>query len=127
MLRAEAPLADWPQTRRPRRVGWAVALFSMPNSDEPHVLRGELRAAVGRWREALADFDVVLRGPRRGKRRHSARQPTLKRRDAWNARCGAEPWPAAAWATTLARAPICAIASASFARPLRPRGGPPAW
>jgi hypothetical protein len=34
----------------------------MPNSDERYVLRGELRAAVGRWREALGDFDVVLRG-----------------------------------------------------------------
>jgi TolA-binding protein len=39
-----------------------LSLAQMPNSDEPHVLRGELRAAVGRWREALADFDVVLRG-----------------------------------------------------------------
>jgi TolA-binding protein len=38
-----------------------LSLAQMPNSDEHHVLRGELRAAVGRWREALADFDIVLR------------------------------------------------------------------
>jgi TolA-binding protein len=61
MLRAEALLQIG-------RKGDALAeldrlsLGQMPNSDEPHVLRGELRAAVGRWREALADFDVVLRG-----------------------------------------------------------------
>jgi len=61
MLRAEALLQIG-------RKGDALAeldrlsLAQMPNSDEPHVLRGELRAAVGRWREALADFDVVLRG-----------------------------------------------------------------
>jgi TolA-binding protein len=39
-----------------------LSLGQMPNSDERYVLRGELRAAVGRWREALRDFDVVLRG-----------------------------------------------------------------
>jgi tetratricopeptide (TPR) repeat protein len=61
MLRAEALL-------QMGRKGEALAeldglsLAQMPNSDEPHILRGELRAAVGRWREALADFDVVLRG-----------------------------------------------------------------
>jgi TolA-binding protein len=61
MLRAEALLQIG-------RKGDALAeldglsLGQMPNSDEPHVLRGELRAAVDRWREALADFDVVLRG-----------------------------------------------------------------
>jgi hypothetical protein len=61
MLRAEAFL-------QMGRKGDALAeldrlsLAQMPNSDEPHVLRGELRAAAGRWREALADFDVVLRG-----------------------------------------------------------------
>ena len=61
MLRAEALLQIG-------RKGDALAeldrlsLAQMPNSAEPHVLRGELRAAVGRWREALADFDVVLRG-----------------------------------------------------------------
>jgi len=39
-----------------------LSLSQMPNSDERYVLRGELRAAVGRWREALGDFNVVLRG-----------------------------------------------------------------
>jgi hypothetical protein len=61
MLRAEALLQIG-------RKGDALAeldrlsLGQMPNSDERYVVRGELRAAVGRWREALADFDVVLRG-----------------------------------------------------------------
>jgi outer membrane protein assembly factor BamD (BamD/ComL family) len=32
-----------------------------PASDERVVLRGELRAAAGRWRAALADFDTVVR------------------------------------------------------------------
>jgi len=32
-----------------------------PTSDERLVLRGELRAAGGSWRSALADFDAVLR------------------------------------------------------------------
>jgi hypothetical protein len=39
-----------------------LSLGQLPNSDERYVLRGELRAAVGRWREALRDFDIVLRG-----------------------------------------------------------------
>jgi tetratricopeptide (TPR) repeat protein len=61
MLRAEALLQIG-------RKGEALAeldqmsLGQMPNSDERYVVRGELRAAVGRWREALGDFDVVLRG-----------------------------------------------------------------
>jgi hypothetical protein len=61
MLRAEALL-------QMGRKGEALAeldrlsLGQMPNSDEHHVLRGELRAAVGRWPEALGDFDSVLRG-----------------------------------------------------------------
>jgi tetratricopeptide (TPR) repeat protein len=60
MLRAEALL-------QLGRKGEALAeldrlsLGRMPNSDERQVLRGELRAAVGRWREALGDFDVVVR------------------------------------------------------------------
>jgi tetratricopeptide (TPR) repeat protein len=44
-----------------------LSLGRMPNSDERYVLRGELRAAVGRWREALGDFDIVLRGHAEGK------------------------------------------------------------
>lgn len=31
-----------------------------PSADERLVLRGELRAAAGRWQAALADFDAVL-------------------------------------------------------------------
>jgi tetratricopeptide (TPR) repeat protein len=60
MLRAEALLQIG-------RKGDALAeldrlsLGQMPNSDERYLLRGELRAAVGRWREAEGDFDVVLR------------------------------------------------------------------
>jgi tetratricopeptide (TPR) repeat protein len=44
-----------------------LSLGQMPNSDERYVVRGELRVAVGRWREALGDFDVVLRGHAGGK------------------------------------------------------------
>jgi hypothetical protein len=61
MLRAEALLQIG-------RKGDALAeldrlsLSQMPNSDERYLVRGELRAAVGRWQEALGDFDVVLRG-----------------------------------------------------------------
>ena len=60
MLRAEALLQIG-------RKGDALAeldrlsLAQMPNSEERYLLRGELRAAVGRWREAKGDFDVVLR------------------------------------------------------------------
>jgi hypothetical protein len=31
-------------------------------SEESHLVRGELRAAAGRWREALQDFEVVVHG-----------------------------------------------------------------
>jgi hypothetical protein len=61
MLRAEAfLLLD--------RKGSALAeldkltLDGLPNSDERRVLRGELRAASGRWRAALADFQTILAG-----------------------------------------------------------------
>jgi hypothetical protein len=37
-------------------------LASLPNRDEHFVVRGELRAAAGRWREAQQDFDEALRG-----------------------------------------------------------------
>jgi len=37
-----------------------LSLSSMPNRDERLVLRGELRAAAGRWREAQEDFGIVL-------------------------------------------------------------------
>jgi tetratricopeptide (TPR) repeat protein len=61
MLRAEALL-------QLGRKGEALAeldrlpLGLMPNSDERHLVRGELRAAVGRWIEAQQDFQFVLHG-----------------------------------------------------------------
>jgi hypothetical protein len=39
-----------------------VSLASLPNRDEQRVVRGELRAAKGRWREAEQDFDEALAG-----------------------------------------------------------------
>jgi hypothetical protein len=33
----------------------------MPGSEDERLVRGELRAAAGRWQEALADFDAVVR------------------------------------------------------------------
>ena len=36
-------------------------LASLPNRDEQLVVRGELRAADGRWRAAEQNFDEVLR------------------------------------------------------------------
>jgi hypothetical protein len=38
-----------------------TTLASLPNRDQQLVVRGELRAAHGRWREAREDFDEVLR------------------------------------------------------------------
>jgi len=38
-----------------------VPLASLPNRDEQLVVRGELRAAKGRWREAKHDFDEALK------------------------------------------------------------------
>jgi hypothetical protein len=37
-----------------------LPLASLPNRDEQFVVRGELRAANGRWREAKQDFDQAL-------------------------------------------------------------------
>jgi hypothetical protein len=37
-----------------------LSLDGMPNSEDRHVVRGELRAAAGRWRAAHADFQAVL-------------------------------------------------------------------
>jgi tetratricopeptide (TPR) repeat protein len=41
-----------------------LSLAGMPNRDERWVLRGELRAAAGRWREACADFESALATPK---------------------------------------------------------------
>jgi tetratricopeptide (TPR) repeat protein len=40
----------------------AMPLLDLPNRTEHLVVRGELRAAHGRWREALGDFDAALLG-----------------------------------------------------------------
>ena len=40
-----------------------VPLASLPNRDEQLVVRGELRAANRRWREAEQDFDHALAAP----------------------------------------------------------------
>jgi hypothetical protein len=40
-----------------------LSLGSMPNRDERLVLRGELRASAGRWREAREDFETLLSVP----------------------------------------------------------------
>lgn len=39
-----------------------LPLDTMPRRDEWHVVRGELRAQVGRWSSAEADFALVLTG-----------------------------------------------------------------
>jgi len=59
MLRAEALLG----LGRPAEALFeldGLALGSMPNQGERFVLRGELRAAAGRWRESWDDFDMLL-------------------------------------------------------------------
>jgi hypothetical protein len=59
MLRAEALLG----LGRPAEALFqldGLALGSMPNQDERFVLRGELRAAAGRWQSARDDFETLL-------------------------------------------------------------------
>jgi len=125
MLRAEALLQIG-------RKGDALAeldrlsLAQMPNSDEPHVLRGELRAAVGRWREALADFDVVL-PVMPGKAPKSGHQPTRKRTDAWNARCGPGPGPQPPGRRRRRTRGLAGMSPPLSWRTFRLRSGPPAW
>jgi hypothetical protein len=60
MLRIEALLA---LGRRDEALSLLdrAPLASLPNRDEHLVVRGELRAADGRWREARQDFDQALR------------------------------------------------------------------
>jgi TolA-binding protein len=38
-----------------------VPVAGVPGGEESHLVRGELRAAAGDWREALHDFDLVVR------------------------------------------------------------------
>jgi hypothetical protein len=56
MLRAEALLGLGRRTEA-LTVLDGLPLTSMPNRNERLALRGELRAAAGRWQEARADFD----------------------------------------------------------------------
>jgi hypothetical protein len=53
----------------------------LPNADEQRVVRGELRAAKGRWREARQDFDEVL--GRRALPAPSGRFRNLQERALW--------------------------------------------
>jgi hypothetical protein len=57
------------------------SLSTTPNRDEQFVLRGELRAASGRWREASADFDEPLGG--RPLPAATAKARTLQERALW--------------------------------------------
>ena len=59
----------------------AASLASLPNQDEQRVVRGELRAASGRWREAQQDFDGVLQG--RAFPSASPRTRTIQERALW--------------------------------------------
>jgi hypothetical protein len=56
-------------------------LASLPNRDEQFVVRGELRAANGRWREAKQDFDDVLKTP--GLPAASAKIRNIQERALW--------------------------------------------
>jgi tetratricopeptide (TPR) repeat protein len=58
-----------------------VPLASLPNRDEQLVVRGELRAAKGRWREAKEDFNDALRD--RSLPAASARARTIQERALW--------------------------------------------
>ena len=62
MLRIEALLALG-QRDGALSVLDTVSLASLPNRGEQLVVRGELRAANGRWRESKQDFDDVLSPP----------------------------------------------------------------
>ena len=59
MLRAEALLGLGRPAEALSELD-GLALGSMPNQDERFVLRGELRAAAGRWHAARDDFETLL-------------------------------------------------------------------
>ena len=68
-----------------------VSLASLPNQDEQRVVRGELRAADRRWREAAEDFDDALRGrdlPTTNPRARSLQERALWGRAAARSRLG---------------------------------------
>lgn len=81
MLRIEALLALG-------RHGEALAILdkthlaSLPNREEQLVVRGELRAAEGRWREAKQDFDDAL-GALRALPAASAKARNIQERALW--------------------------------------------
>jgi TolA-binding protein len=56
-------------------------LASLPNGDEQLVVRGELRAANRRWREAKQDFDEALKAP--GLSATSAKVRNIQERALW--------------------------------------------
>ena len=62
MLRAEALLGLGRKAEALSELD-RLSLGSTPNRDERFVLRGELRAAAGRWREAREDFEAPLSVP----------------------------------------------------------------
>jgi tetratricopeptide (TPR) repeat protein len=62
MLRAEALLGLGRNAEALSELD-RLSLGSMPNRDERFVLRGELRAAAERWREAREDFEMLLSAP----------------------------------------------------------------
>jgi hypothetical protein len=70
----------------------ALPLATSPHREEQFALRGELRAAAGRWREAKADFDESLRGhlPAASTRVRSAQERALWGRAAARSRLGDE-------------------------------------
>jgi TolA-binding protein len=79
MLRVEALLGLGRKTEA-LSVLDRMSLATSPNRDEQFVLRGELRGAAGRWREARADFDEPLRGPLPAA---SAKERALQERALW--------------------------------------------
>ena len=80
MLRIEALLALG-QRDEALAVLDRVPLASLPNRDEQLVVRGELRAANGRWRAAKQDFDDILR--ERGLPAASAKIRSTQERALW--------------------------------------------
>jgi hypothetical protein len=70
-----------------------ASLASLPNQDEQRVVRGELRAASGRWHDAERDFDEVLRGhigPAASTRTRAIQERALWGRAAARSRLGDE-------------------------------------
>jgi hypothetical protein len=75
MLRVEA-LLDLARNREALSVMDLLSLRGLPNRNARQVLRGELRASAGRWREARADFESVLADFAAGRANATARDVT---------------------------------------------------